>query len=426
MHPHIIIIGGGLAGFTAAHRLAQAHPGSIKITLVESKEEVGGRTRSLENGIDMGGAWIWPENVETRILVEEIAVKTFRHPGGVNGEIRIAGGMVQFVKRLKESLVSLSEQGLTDFTLISGAKATRVFLRNTGSIDVHYTSDSTCSILTSDHTIIAIPPRLLAGSLPILKEPREMTPTTPLEPLLSPMRLTAMLKQNIWMASTAKVAFEYSKPWWRNPGVTPVDRVWVRSEHVMQVMDASTVKVVEDVSSGDGVASLVVFAIPPAPVMSGDGLKMWPSPSFTVSNVKNLEVEGPNQLEDGVKEWLSSIIKHVARISLVINPMSTESMHPTRVHVHAWSHDPDVFCDDGKNAPGHPSYFQHPHDGGKYMREPIMGVNTRTGGKGGLGVAVVPKILFASSETDDRYAGFLEGAVRSGNRVAKELESALR
>ncbi|KAI8847866.1 hypothetical protein BC829DRAFT_395298, partial [Chytridium lagenaria] len=449
---HIVIVGGGLSGFTAAYRIACGlGQRKLKLTMLEAGVDVGGRARTVERGIDVGGAWVWPQNVEMIKLMKEIGVETFQHPGGSSGEVRVKGGMAEVVKAMQTRLISMAEKsgGQLEYSLQVGAKVSKVVLRQSHAVEVTYGSSKAIDqgsinpdeiegfkLLSADHAVLALPPRLLAGTVTLL---REQPTTGNVDPLLGESRLAAMRSQNIWMASTAKVAFEYEGPWWRSQLQRPVDHLRLRSHHVMQMMDASTADIAKDPSSKDGTSCLVAFAIPPPPPPSSlsltnktNGHTLWPSASFTITDPLTKLKDSVPGLPESARYWLKQVLDDVNQIPHILNLRVIDGMedstkfstHPIRLHVHAWSHDTNIFHDDGRNPPGHPSYFQHPHDGGKNLREPILGLNTSETGKD-VSTKVVPKILFASSETDDMYAGFLEGAVRAGNRVAREVKVVL-
>ncbi len=72
-----VIVGGGLAGLTAARELAR-HGRSCCV--LEARERVGGRTLShglLSDTIDLGGQWIGPTQHRVRALAAELGVATF-------------------------------------------------------------------------------------------------------------------------------------------------------------------------------------------------------------------------------------------------------------------------------------------------------------------------------------------------------------
>jgi monoamine oxidase len=74
----VVIIGAGLSGLTAARVLAKANK---KILVLEAQERVGGRTWSLPVGqndfIDVGGQWIGKGHDRMYQLVAEAGLKTF-------------------------------------------------------------------------------------------------------------------------------------------------------------------------------------------------------------------------------------------------------------------------------------------------------------------------------------------------------------
>jgi monoamine oxidase len=75
----VIVIGAGYAGLTAAHTLQQANK---KILILEARDRVGGRvyTKTLADGnyIDLGGAWIGPTQDRIYALAREFDVPTFK------------------------------------------------------------------------------------------------------------------------------------------------------------------------------------------------------------------------------------------------------------------------------------------------------------------------------------------------------------
>jgi monoamine oxidase len=94
-------VGGGFAGLTAALRLKQA---GRSVALLEARDRVGGRTYTItrEDGtwIDKGGAWIGPTQDRIYALMDEFGVKSFKqyHDGEammvVDGKQHRYGGMI--------------------------------------------------------------------------------------------------------------------------------------------------------------------------------------------------------------------------------------------------------------------------------------------------------------------------------------------
>ena len=57
--PKVVVVGAGLAGLTAASRLAES---GVDITVLEARERVGGRTHGIEvsagSWVDAGAAYL--------------------------------------------------------------------------------------------------------------------------------------------------------------------------------------------------------------------------------------------------------------------------------------------------------------------------------------------------------------------------------
>jgi monoamine oxidase len=78
-HYEYIVIGAGYAGLTATRQLLKAEK---KVLLLEARDRVGGRvyTKTLEDGsyVDLGGAWVGPTQDKIYALAREFGVETFK------------------------------------------------------------------------------------------------------------------------------------------------------------------------------------------------------------------------------------------------------------------------------------------------------------------------------------------------------------
>jgi len=81
----VIVVGAGFAGLAAARMLAAA---GVEVVVAEARERVGGRVVNAELGgevVEMGGQWIGPTQERIAALTQEVGVETFpTHSAGAN------------------------------------------------------------------------------------------------------------------------------------------------------------------------------------------------------------------------------------------------------------------------------------------------------------------------------------------------------
>ncbi len=86
----VLIIGAGVSGMVAAHRLRQAWP-EVKLTVLEANDRVGGRTQSItiknakgeDDTFDLGGHWIASTQPDIMDLVKELDMEYY--PQNIKG-----------------------------------------------------------------------------------------------------------------------------------------------------------------------------------------------------------------------------------------------------------------------------------------------------------------------------------------------------
>lgn len=75
----VAVVGAGLAGLTAARRLQEA---GRSVTVLEARDRVGGRTLNhhLDDGqpVEIGGQWVGPTQDRVLALIDELGLETFR------------------------------------------------------------------------------------------------------------------------------------------------------------------------------------------------------------------------------------------------------------------------------------------------------------------------------------------------------------
>ena len=210
----VLIVGGGLAGLRLADLLAQAGRDYL---LIETRNRLGGRIlcHSYQGAaFDLGPAWFWPGQPRMAALIERFRLDAFeqyatgdirvedpqgvvrqgRGPGGMQGSLRLAGGMAVLTDALSQGLPQ--DRILLDTGLLSVAQtATGIIATTTRGVQI-----------TARRIIFALPPRLVAQF--------------DFSPPLSAEVLHAMAAVPTWMAGQAKAVALFDTAFWRKAGLS--------------------------------------------------------------------------------------------------------------------------------------------------------------------------------------------------------------
>lgn len=93
--PHVAVIGGGISGLAAAHRLRTGLGTDARITLVEQSDRLGGVLRTIELAgvpMDVGAEAFLARRPEVPALLRELALtESLVHPAQVSASVRAAG-----------------------------------------------------------------------------------------------------------------------------------------------------------------------------------------------------------------------------------------------------------------------------------------------------------------------------------------------
>lgn len=225
MDTSVLIVGGGLAGLTAAHLLQRA---GIGFVLLEARDRLGGRILSVDatgapsaDGFDLGPSWFWP-GMGSAIthVVDELGLQSFpqysegamllqRHPQEAPlrypvyrqepPSMRLAGGT--------GALVAALAVGLPPGSIRRGARVTDVRQAASG-VEARYASaDGILHTVTATQVIFALPPRLLEATIAFT-------------PALDVATARNWRNTPTWMAPHAKFFALYDRPFWREAGLS--------------------------------------------------------------------------------------------------------------------------------------------------------------------------------------------------------------
>ncbi|CDX57689.1 Amine oxidase [Mesorhizobium plurifarium] len=355
----ILIVGGGLAGLTAAYRLNRA---GCDFAVIEARDRLGGRIftagpggETSGDGFDLGPSWFWPDmHPAVRQLAQELDLEFF--PQNTDGamvfqrsreteperyptlrqepqSMRLAGG--------SGSIVSAIAARLPRGCIRLGTKVVRVERAAKGLKVRLDTGDGAVEEVEAGHAIFALPPRLLGETVEFDPAPEGSfhrqwrdTPT--------------------WMAPHAKFFALYEGPFWRAAGLSGAAQSLAGP--LVEIHDATT---------ASGQAALFGFVGVPA----------------------------QHRKQAGRDAMIEAAVAQLAQL------FGPDALKPSATLYKDWTADPLTATSLDQMASGHPT-------GGR--REWIDGDWSEW-------------ITLAGSETAIHDPGYLAGAVEAGERAAIRL-----
>lgn len=216
----VIIVGGGLCGFTLARRLVQQ---GRSVTLLEARDRPGGRILTVRDAaalgeFELGPAWFWREHHHVQALLQELNIPAFVQsiagealrdegvgkmphpflPEPMEMPYRIAGGVHRLIEGLMAQVPSTTVQLNTVVQTIRWIG---------DGLQLEAKQADTNIELSARHVVVTLPPRLVAESLHF-------------EPALPEEVRAAMLATQTWMGQAMKVVLVYESAFWRRSGLS--------------------------------------------------------------------------------------------------------------------------------------------------------------------------------------------------------------
>lgn len=212
----VLIVGGGIAGLTAAWRLEQA---GIEYRLIEARQRLGGRIQSVEGhgALDLGPSWIWPGQPLVAGLLAEFGLAHFSQQSAVDMLHQDQTGRVRRYRSVSPMANAYRIGGGTSALTDAIAKALPEEKINLGhrcrslrldgaDVCVGLTTPDGDAEWNAETVALALPPRLAAN--------------LDFAPALSAALLDGLRDLPTWMAAHAKIVAVYDRPFWRDRGLS--------------------------------------------------------------------------------------------------------------------------------------------------------------------------------------------------------------
>jgi monoamine oxidase len=359
----VAIIGAGLSGLSLA---AQLHQRGYSLAVFEARDRIGGRILSLPAdagkaaspfGFDLGPSWIWPE-------AQPYLAEFVRRSGVGVYEQWQQGGSLYMAQRDAPPEPYFDEGAYAGANRVDGGAyhLVEVLLQTLPGHALKLNQRLTGIIDQGDHVALqfsssAGDSMLEAKRVVMTIPPRLLADAITFQPVLDE-DLTALMRQTpTWMAGHAKAVVRYGRPFWRHANLSGNGFAIYPGAALREIFDAC--------SSDHQVAALSgFFGLPAA-------------------------VRGQH------REDLENMV--VAQLTHMFGP---EAATPEQVLLKDWSDDPFTAA-----AQDHAPLSHHPQYGHPRLQAAQWN----------------DKLYFGGTETAGQYGGYLEGALESAARVARDL-----
>jgi len=239
----VLIVGGGLAGLSAARSLRSA---GVDFQLREARPRLGGRILTADasgqaatSGFDLGPSWFWPGmQPAMAALVEELGLATF--PQNSDGDIvfqRMSREAPQRCRGMRQEPQSMRLVGGTGALVQAIAatlpaecirldsRLTHLTLTKDGIDALFAAPDGSSETVRASKVILAVPPRLLAANVSF-------------SPTLDASTSARWRTTPTWMAPHAKFFALYEHSFWRAAGLSGTAQSMVGP--LVEIHDATT------------------------------------------------------------------------------------------------------------------------------------------------------------------------------------------
>lgn len=349
--PQIVIVGAGLSGLTIAYLLQKS---GYPSTILEARNRLGGRIHTLrkndEAPVELGATWFGNQHRDLIELMQELGVERAKqltggdlfyemNPMSPPQLVRLPPGNDDTF-RLKfgtDSLINTLAEKLGGDSFVKTGTVVKGISKSSGKI-ILFTSEGN---MEADIVISTLPPKLFVDTISV-------------EPALPKEFGQIASSTQTWMADSIKVGFTYSRPFWRDTGLSGT-------------------------------------------IMSNVGpiTEMYDHSSFTE---KAYALKG---FMAGAYHSVSAERRRNAALQQLRKFYGKEAADPLSYVEQVWRQEPFTFSKYADNV------IPHQNNGHEIYLKPHMD----------------GRLWFAGAETSAISPGYMDGAVRSAQRVVKKLLS---